>query len=228
MMLIDAEKAYHGLAIRAHSQTAGRGQRGRSWQAVPGQSLLFSLITTPPFALPQQFLFAALSATAVASTVRQLAPGVKVHIKWPNDIIINDKKAGGILIENVIRGSQWAHAVIGLGLNVLQPSLPPDLPHATSLLITTGHQFSVSQVAALIRQAVLQALAHPPLPEAIMTAYNQYLYKAAEPQSFSQDGQSFSATVQSVTHSGQLLLHLPGGTQAFTHGQLNWLWPSPY
>lgn len=225
MMLIDANKAHHGLAILAHHQTAGRGQRGRQWQAAPGHSILLSIITTPPFPLSGQFLFSALVSVAIAQTVQAAAPNVKVHIKWPNDIIVGDKKAGGILIENVIRGSHWAHSVIGLGLNVLQPAFPPHLPHATSLLMAAGIACNVPATAAGIRNGVVAALQNPPGPETIMTRYNTLLYKAGADQLFSIDDQPCSARILSVSPDGALHLALPSGqTRSFQHGQLTWLW----
>src|SRR5690606_18341153 len=118
--------------IVAEQQHSGKGQRGRHWQDEAGASLLMSLIIAPQKPVNQQFIFSAAVAIAVAQVVSELLPNQQIAIKWPNDLIINDKKAGGILIENILRGSTWSYAVAGIGLNVNQ-TLLPQLPNATSL-----------------------------------------------------------------------------------------------
>src|SRR5690606_38514963 len=100
MGLLNADKACMGLTIVARSQTKGKGQRGRVWQDQPGASLSMSMIVEPERGLDAQFVFIAQVALAVADALQGLDNNMDVAIKWPNDIIINDKKAGGILIEN--------------------------------------------------------------------------------------------------------------------------------
>src|SRR5688572_17585879 len=141
MQLIDADKAEHGLTILAARQTAGKGQRGRSWSDEAGQSLLMSIILRPRFDLQQQPQFLAAIAVTVADSIQQLMPEQPVSIKWPNDILIADKKAGGILIENVVRGQAWPWSVVGIGINVGQTELPAFLPNATSLRVVVGRHF---------------------------------------------------------------------------------------
>src|SRR6187399_2669256 len=92
MQLIDADKAVHGLTILAGRQTAGKGQRGRIWSDEPGESLLMSIIVRPTFDLQAQPLFLAAIAVTIADTISQLLPEDSVRIKWPNDILIGDKK----------------------------------------------------------------------------------------------------------------------------------------
>ena len=101
MQLIDANKAQHGLTIVAQKQLAGKGQRGNTWADTPGESLLMSIIAMPDRAIHEQFVFSASVAVAIAKVLQKLNNNWQVNVKWPNDIIVNDKKAGGILIENV-------------------------------------------------------------------------------------------------------------------------------
>ena len=120
MQLIDANKAQHGLTIVTQSQSEGKGQRGKTWLDAPGQSLLMSIIIHPKKEINDQFVFNAAVAVAIANVLQKSNHNWDIRIKWPNDIIINAKKAGGILIENILRGSRWTHSVVGLGLNVKQ------------------------------------------------------------------------------------------------------------
>lgn len=101
-------------AILADLQTGGRGRRGRSWEAPPGTSLLLSLVvrpTVPPVELP---LLPLLTGLALLEAVEPSCPGVEVGLKWPNDLLVADRKAAGILVEAPGEGA----AVIGVGLNV--------------------------------------------------------------------------------------------------------------
>ena len=225
MQLIDANKAQQGMTIVAQSQSAGKGQRGRLWIDEPGQSLLMSIIIIPQQQISDQFAFNASVAVAVAHVLQQLNNNWNVNIKWPNDIIINDKKAGGILIENVIRGSRWAHSVIGLGLNVKQGSFPAELPYATSLKIATGNDVNITKLRDDIRENILLAATCPPPPEKIMDGYNEHLYKRGQKQGFSDGSHKWEATIMNAHKDGTLEVQLESGTIVFYHhGQVVWNW----
>ena len=175
MKLIDADKAQHGLTVVSHSQSAGKGQRGKSWTDIPGHSLLMSVITDPKRPITDQFVFNASIAVAIANVLQKSCNISGIHIKWPNDIIINDKKAGGILIENIFRGSKWTHSVIGLGLNIKQELFPTELPFATSLKMATGVDFDMINLRKDIRLSILSAVDNPLSAETIINLYNSYL-----------------------------------------------------
>ncbi|MGC4058816.1 MAG: biotin--[acetyl-CoA-carboxylase] ligase [Chitinophagaceae bacterium] len=111
--LIDADKAYHGLTVLANCQTQGKGQRGNVWKDLPGESVLMSVVLEPSRPVDRQFELSALVAAAVAEVLRDILSYSDIFIKYPNDIIINDKKAAGILIENVLRGALWTQCYSG-------------------------------------------------------------------------------------------------------------------
>jgi BirA family biotin operon repressor/biotin-[acetyl-CoA-carboxylase] ligase len=225
MHLIDADKAQHGLTIVAGSQTGGKGQRGKSWTDKPGESLLMSMITVPRIHLGAQFLFNTAVAVTVANVLQKLSDTWQVKIKWPNDIIINDKKAGGILIENVIRGSQWSYSVIGLGLNIRQNSFPEDLPHATSLKIASSIDYEVSDVRDMITSDILQNLSGPITEEIYLTSYNNYLYKRGQMQQFSDASGHWEARLVQANNDGTLTVQLADGSITnYFHGQALWEW----
>ena len=226
MQLINDDKAQAGLTIVAKSQGNGRGQRGRVWVDEPGQSLLMSIIVTPKQAIWEQFVFSASVAVAIANVLQNFAPGHKVRIKWPNDIIVHDKKAGGILIENVLRGSRWTHSIVGLGLNVHQQNFPDILPHATSLKAATGVDFDTAQLRDRLREHILAAVLYPVSTARIMQAYNELLYKKGELQKFSDFNGSWMATVLHTRTDGSLEVK-PENSESvlfFHHGQVKWEW----
>jgi len=164
------DPANDGLAILADEQTAGRGQHGRTWLAAPGQSVLLSLLVAPPPQLCRPAVLTAWAAVAVCSTIQQTIDA-QPRIKWPNDVLVHDRKACGILIESasgrragsvsdgtssVAYASGSSCFVVGIGLNVQQSAdmfAAAGLPEATSLAQFTDSPLNTHAVAVdLIRQ----------------------------------------------------------------------------
>lgn len=223
MRLIDADKAEAGLTILARTQTAGKGQRGKSWNGALDESLLMSITLKPGWDLQHQARFLAAVATAICKEVQKLAVGHAVRIKWPNDIMIGDKKAAGILIENVVRGQDWQWAVVGIGLNVGQEAFEDHLPHATSLRIATQEVFKVETVAERFRQSIMDEFSV--MNGHIIEAYNCLLYKYNEVQIFRQNQDVLQGTIRGMSEQGQLIVSLPDGSlQQYTHGTVEWVW----
>ena len=111
---IHAALAQHGMILFAHEQTAGKGQRGKKWLSAPGLDIAMSILLKPaPLAVTEQFRLSACVAVSVHELFKKYA-GENVTIKWPNDLYWKDRKAGGILIESVVR-SPRSGAVIASG-----------------------------------------------------------------------------------------------------------------
>jgi BirA family biotin operon repressor/biotin-[acetyl-CoA-carboxylase] ligase len=125
-----------GQVLVAEEQTAGRGRAGRTWVSVPGASLTFSVLLRPTTVPPgSRGWLPLLTGVAVAAAVRSVA-GVSAALKWPNDVLVGDRKLAGILAEQSPAGDA---VVVGVGLNVATPQdalpmSPSGLP-ATSLLV---------------------------------------------------------------------------------------------
>ena len=133
-----------GIVIIAEEQTAGRGRAGRAWLSPEG-NLAVSIILKPELdTLPQLIMIASL---AVYQTI-YLTTGIKSSIKWPNDILINDKKVSGILIENTVIKNMVNYSIIGIGINtILRPERHPDIAQiATSLSRELGKEVSKNEV----------------------------------------------------------------------------------
>jgi BirA family biotin operon repressor/biotin-[acetyl-CoA-carboxylase] ligase len=103
--LLADDPANHGRVILAWEQTAGRGQYCRTWQAPASKAVLMSVLLFPPPALRRPALLTAWAAVSVCETIRQ-ATGLQGRIKWPNDVLIRDRKVGGILIESKMQASE--------------------------------------------------------------------------------------------------------------------------
>ncbi len=224
---VDADTAAPGLTVVARRQTGGRGQRGRHWADVPGQSLLLSMVVPPGRPLEEAPVFNAAVAAGIAETLRGACPGAVICVKWPNDLMIGDKKAGGILIENTVRGRRWTHAVVGVGINVLQESFPPDLPHATSLRIAgCPSALQPADLINAVRTAIWKATLGEPAPD-VWACYNGLLYHRDQPQTFGRGAERWTALVRRVGPAGSLEVEQPDGTcEQYAHGSVAWVWPT--
>ncbi len=147
-----------GIVVVAEMQTKGRGRLGRSWISPAGVNLYFTVLLNPPFT-PEVALILTLAApVAVASAIIKQT-GLLAQIKWPNDIIINGKKAGGVLIEMKAGTNAARLLAIGIGINVNMS--PDDLPYeirlsSTSLKMEKGESVSRSELLG----EILAALEH--------------------------------------------------------------------
>lgn len=227
MKLIDQDLARHGMMVLAQEQTAGKGQRGRKWVDRKGESLLMSLIVCPQYGLQSQFQFSATVAVAIAKYLQKCIPNGSVAIKWPNDIIINDKKSAGVLIENVIRGSQWAYSVIGLGLNVQQTEFGPDLPHATSLNKELPARYNIRLLAEEINSSILSALETQMTEQTAISQYNFFLYKRNQLQTFSTQNHLWQGIILGANANGTLtVLNDQQEPIDLVHGASTWVYPT--
>jgi BirA family transcriptional regulator, biotin operon repressor / biotin---[acetyl-CoA-carboxylase] ligase len=144
--LLDAARvgAPDGLVAVADLQTAGRGRRGRSWQATPGSALLASVLFRPDGDAGEVAAAASAMAVAAVAAVRSVA-GVAVGAKWPNDLVATappwtDRKVAGVLGEALLRGRDVEAVVVGIGLNVGAAAVPSGLDDvATSVEQLAGH-----------------------------------------------------------------------------------------
>lgn len=155
--------APHGTVVVTDRQTAGRGQRGNSWEAEPGANLTFSLLLRPQ-AIPaaRQFELSVIVALEVAACVRRALAGTpnapRVCVKWPNDIYVGDRKIAGILIENSLSGSGIERSIAGIGLNVNQRIFVSDAPNPTSIIHYTGTPTPLAPLLETLCASILTAL----------------------------------------------------------------------
>ena len=148
--------AAEGLVAVADQQTAGRGRRGRSWNAPPGTNLLQSILLRPTWLEPHElWLLTALAAVALHDAIKH-ALDVETQLKWPNDLLLGNRKLSGILVEGEIREQRIAWAIIGCGINVnWYPAGDADL--ATTTISLAEHLNHPVQRAPLL-SAFLRAL----------------------------------------------------------------------
>ncbi len=142
--------APHGTAVVAEAQTRGRGQKGHTWQSLPGENIYLSVVLrlglSPLATLPVTLA----AGVATCEVVNQFAAGAS--IKWPNDVLLSELKVAGILTEATTRGERVEAVILGVGVNVNAAEVPVDLP-ATSLRLAVGHPVDREAVLArLLRE----------------------------------------------------------------------------
>lgn len=227
---IHAGLAQHGLAIFTHEQVAGKGQRGKKWSSFKGDNIALSVVIKPmSLAVAQQFQLSACAALAACIFFKKYA-GDEVSIKWPNDLYWKDRKAGGILIESVVRtqekgGSSWEWAIIGIGININQTDFPPELPNPVSLKQITGkHNNTVDLAKKLCDQIdhCFQELMTNGFENNILAAYLSHFYKKDKKARLKKDNRVFEATIIGISPEGKLIVRHAIEEQ-FDLGEIQWL-----
>lgn len=227
MQLLQSGQACDGMVITAAEQTAGRGQRGNVWHSVSGENMLLSLVLKPSF-LPinGQFDLTRAIALGISDAIAHLLTASSISIKWPNDIMVNTKKIGGILIESQVVGKQLASAVVGLGLNVNQVLFDDSLPNAISLKIIAGKSFDMElifyELCRHIEQRYLQLRAGK--NQELQNAYRDRLFQRNVPSRFQHNGIEFIATIIDTTSEGLLVVqHSDMLRKQYNFQELFWL-----
>lgn len=212
----------HGRAYFAMEQTQGRGQRGRQWQSGVGENLLLSTVWHIQQPFPAHpFLFSMAMVLGCYRFFNKYA-GDETSIKWPNDLYWRDRKAGGLLIENVLQGSIWKAAVVGTGININQTRFDQGLTNPVSLKQITGKTFDpIALAKELCAELEKTGQLWREDPEALVNAYNEGLYKKDQSHLFHSEQGSFEGIIKEVNANGQLIVLSPD-EQAFDHGTIAW------
>ncbi|HEX4957301.1 MAG TPA: biotin--[acetyl-CoA-carboxylase] ligase [Lacibacter sp.] len=216
------EHLINGTGILAYHQTAGKGQRGKSWLSPRGESLSLSIVLQPHFLNPNQG-FSLLSATAVAAAeVLKRYTGDETKIKWPNDLYWQSRKLGGILIENVVKGTQFQWSIAGIGINIRQRSFPEFLGNPVSIKQITGNDVAIKEVALQLQEEMINAidaLRNDPL--AFFDHYNRLLFCRHQTVKLRQGSRVFETTIKGVNTLGELMTGEDGAT-TFRFGEVEW------
>ena len=206
-----------GTVIYTPSQTAGRGQKGNSWESEDGKNLTFSmLLKRPPVKARDQFYLSEAAALAVVEALTAEA-GDGFTVKWPNDVYWLDKKVCGMLIESSLDGSDIVTSIVGIGINVNQERFLSDAPNPVSLKGITGHEHDLMTllkcVCSRIEQLV-ESLGDDAARQQLHRQYMAALYRNDGQQHPYEDaaGHRFMASVAGIAPDGTLTLRHDDGT----------------
>nr|WP_183554181.1 biotin--[acetyl-CoA-carboxylase] ligase [Mucilaginibacter sp. AK015] len=224
-ILSNSKPVPDGTVIMAEHQYAGRGQRENTWHAEPGKNLTFSILLNPTFlSAQQQFdLTRAVSMGVYDALYPLLRDNLK--IKWPNDIYYGDKKIGGMLIENILQGTQIKHSIIGIGLNVNQENFAAGTGNATSIKKILQKDYELKNILAEICSNIeayyLQLKAGR--FEFVRNLYLSRLYWLNERRKFKSNGHVFEGSIKNVKDNGLLVIEKETGEQTYNLKEIEFL-----
>jgi len=208
--------AAEGTVVVADAQTAGRGKPGRTWQTPPCASLLFSVILRPPPPAERWPLVIWPVSLAVVEAVRQVAD-VEACIKWPNDVVVQDRKLAGVLAEQYPEG-----VVAGVGLNVNFSAADLALDQAiTTLQDETGTPVSREKLlSTCLRSLSVWYARWLAEPEAVWQAWRERSVLLGRHVTLTTPSAALVGQVVDLDASGHLCVQLPDGTlQRFATGE---------
>jgi BirA family biotin operon repressor/biotin-[acetyl-CoA-carboxylase] ligase len=227
---VAAEMAEQGVAegtvVIAESQNAGRGRMGRSWHSPPAVNLYSTTILRPTMPLAEVPRLSLVAGVAAAEALETVAPGL-VALKWPNDVWLNGRKAGGIIAEAVTDAHQGLACVllgIGLNVNLALADIPPELrERATSVRIATGRRCDRIALAAALfnrlesryRQAQANGFA------AVSPAWERYSALTGRRVAIVENGTRTEGTVVGIDSDGTLLLETGQGVKRIITGDVS-------
>lgn len=223
--LLSKTEPPEGTIVITDYQTHGKGQIGRKWESERGVNLLCSILLKPTF-LDQKHLFFLniITALAIADVVEKFTRAT-CQVKWPNDVMVNDRKISGILIQNVLAGSQVKNTIIGIGLNVNQTTTPTD--QAISIIHLAGEKISLKDVKATLLhrlESYYLTLKRGELQQ-IKQLYLRKLYRRDTEHKFLniKENETFTGTITGVDEDGKLMIKTGNNTTKWTLNEVKYI-----
>jgi BirA family biotin operon repressor/biotin-[acetyl-CoA-carboxylase] ligase len=213
-----AEGSPEWTLVAAGHQTEGRGRLGRAWEDEPGRALLFSLVLRPDLNADRGGLISLLAGWAMATACRDL--GRDVGCKWPNDLLQNERKVGGVLAESEIEGARFSHVVLGVGVNV--GAAPTDVAGAGAL----GDIDEAPLLEAFLHHfAARYEPGHPAFAGAVLEGYREVSATIGRSvQAITADGHlGVRGEAVDVNETGALVVRTRTGLEAVGFGEVEHL-----
>ncbi len=214
--LLQYNKVQDDTVVIADYQDTGKGQGENIWVSKRNENLLFSWVVFSAFlAVSDQFVLSKTVSLGIVDAIDEF--GLNSQIKWPNDIICNDKKLGGILIEHTIQGDVLKNSVIGVGINVNQLTFPAFSFPATSLSEQSGKVFDLQELMKRVMHHL--KIRYNQLQEGevkqINRQYLEKLYRKNSPATFETASESFRGKIVGVNEIGELEIEVSGKIRSY-------------
>lgn len=206
------------LAVYTFNQTKGRGQYGNSWENLPEENLAYSFALKTKNINVSDTCFNFYTAILVRDFIANLTK-TEVKIKWPNDLILKNKKICGMLFEK-----KKNYFVVGIGINILQENFK-NLPKAGSILSQTGLSFELKAFTESLHQYLFEHLVQKEIPNNILELYHLHLYRKNEVSVFEKNEVRQNGIIQKVDENGYIWIDLENeGLQKFFHKEIELLY----
>lgn len=200
------------IVVTADYQTAGRGQKGTSWESEAGKNLLLGILLRPAFLHPQeQFYLSEICALSLVETLNTYSDGFT--IKWPNDIYYGDRKVSGMLLEHTLQGATLSQTIVGIGLNINQRTFLSDAPNPVSLFQILERETDRETLLKDFLQRFQTYYLHLERQDfsAIHKSYLQHLYRRGEWAKFRDETGIFEGRILNVEPTGRLIVETTEG-----------------
>ncbi len=206
------------LAVYTFNQTKGRGQYGNSWENLPEENLAYSFALKTKNINVSDTCFNFYTAILVRDFIANLTK-TEVKIKWPNDLILKNKKICGMLFEK-----NKNYFVVGIGINILQENFI-NLPKAGSILSQTGLFFELKAFTESLHQYLFEHLVQKEIPNNILELYHLHLYRKNEVSVFEKNEVRQNGIIKNVDENGYIWIDLENeGLQKFFHKEIELLY----
>lgn len=195
-----------GTILITNHQSRGRGQQGNAWISEAGKNLTFSIVLKPTFlAIKDQFLLNMVVSLGVRDFV-QSKLSAPVGVKWPNDVLIEERKIGGILIENQIQGAGFTNSIIGIGLNINQSGF--HLNSAVSLMMASDLNYelqaTLEELCGHLEKWYLTLKQNG--SDRVREYYLKSLFGLKESRTFRSNDREFVGVIEGVDDHGRLMI----------------------
>lgn len=206
------------LAVYTFNQTKGRGQYGNSWENLPEENLAYSFALKTKNINISDTCFNFYTAILVRDFIANLTK-TEVKIKWPNDLILKNKKICGMLFEK-----NKNYFVVGIGINILQENFK-NLPKAGSVLSQTGLSFELKAFTESLHQYLFEHLVQKEIPNDVLELYHLHLYRKNEVSVFEKNEVRQNGIIKNVDENGYIWIDLENeGLQKFFHKEIELLY----
>jgi BirA family biotin operon repressor/biotin-[acetyl-CoA-carboxylase] ligase len=195
--------------ITAENQLKGKGQMGAKWDSEMGKNLIMSVLVKDFLSGTESVFDLNIVISLAVIRVLETYNIPELSIKWPNDIMSDNKKIGGILIENSIKGDGTISSIVGLGLNINQTQFE-NLPRASSLAVICNSNFDKEEILFKIVATLEEMILHfNQNAKTIWEEYASRLFKIGVPTAFSdENGANFMGIIVGVSSIGKLKIQL--------------------
>ena len=213
-----------GTVIITDNQTAGRGRQSNKWFSIPGKSLTFSVILYPKVLINQINYYSLIAGLAVSDALIDL--GITPQLKWPNDILINNKKIGGILCESRLSGNRVNSLVIGIGININEDidEFPDQLKSiSTTVFSVCGEQNKLEIVLANLLNNIEKRIN---LIDNINEQFIEWENRCGHLNSkitFHQNNEIIKGIFKGLSNNGEAIVLVDGQERIFNSGELGML-----